>query len=146
MRLTLFALAIALLVCGCAPPSDQGFARLKFQEDARKNASVRLSDYTHFSWDRLHVFHPYTSPDAIRSEVGHSVPFPHANNESHCLLVFLADEEIVSAFELPRRPVDFAELSLETGYSASESTFEVDDHGPDGALYLKRPDKHHTPG
>lgn len=138
MKLYSFLISLGLLICGCTRLSDEGFAREKLKAHAQGGKSIDLSDYTLFEWDRLYIFPPYTPSETIKEEVGSAVSFPNASSESHCLLVFLSGQEIVSAFELERQPVDFAELFQEGGYSRSEAVFVIDVRGPDRWRYLKK--------
>lgn len=138
MKLYSSLISLVLLICGCTHLSDEGFARDKLEARAQGAESIDLSDYTLFEWDRVYFFPPYTRSETIKKEVGRAVSFPNASSESHCLLVFLSGQKIVSAFELERQPIDFAELFQKGGYSRSEAVFVIGVRGPDRWRYLKK--------
>lgn len=83
VRTTLIRIALSLLVLCCAvtsceltrqsmdidyndQPINEGLANLV---DQRK--SGRLSDFTAWSWDEVHLFHEYTEREFIEKTVGH---------------------------------------------------------------------------
>lgn len=138
MKSAAILLFAVLVLCSCVRLSDRGFDRAKFAEDAHKDAAIRLADYTSFDWDRVHIFAPYTPADLIRDEVGSRVPFPHSNSEDHCLVVFMSGRRIAAAFEVDRKPADFAQLFRKTGYSREEADFTVEVRASDHWRYLQK--------
>ena len=138
LAFVILAFASAFSACTRLELSDRGFDRSKFSEDTKKGAVVRLSDYPVFDWDRLHFFGPYTPEKIVVEEVGRSVPFPHVDSEEHCLLVFLFEGKIASAFEIERTPADFSRLFKRGGYSRSEAVFSAEDIGAHHWLYVKK--------
>ncbi len=136
MKIAPLILMTALIVCGCARHSDQEFDRTRLAADAATGSAIRLSDYTPFDWDRVHIFAPYTPATTIRNEVGSRVPFPRRHSEGHCLLVFLSRGRVAAALEEERKAADFAQLFRQGGYSPEEAVFVSEVRGTDHWRYL----------
>jgi len=76
-----------------------------------KGELVNIAALTSFGWERLFVFPPYTSPEQIRSGLGHSWVFASLtgiqNSEGHCLLVFTKSDRVVQHCMFQRKHGDF---------------------------------------
>jgi len=128
-------LLLSLVLGGCVRLDDRGFDNVNLRADARALKAVEIGAYTPFAWDRLYVFGHRSTRETISEEIGRSVPFPHREAETHCLLVFVSGGGVVAAFEEPRGLVDFDNLPRKGGYSRAESKFKGAPSG-DGALLL----------
>jgi len=139
LNLSFVFLLALLLFSGCTwtKLSEEGFNRGEFTADARKGVSLRLADYTSFTWDHVSIFGPNTPDDTVTKEVGRSVPFPHAGSGNHCLLVFVSHGEIAAAFELEKSLADFSHLFRLGGYTPAEAIFTFEN----GKFYQWRDDR-----
>src|SRR5687768_5615059 len=92
-RLLGIAVIIGIVVLACSR-SDRALER-RIAAEARKGSGtvVRLASLTGFSWERLHVFGPYSPQDHIDRELGFSWPEAArtgiAEDDSIALLVFV---------------------------------------------------------
>ena len=113
-----------LLLMGCIKLDERGFDNARLGEDIKNSLPVDIGAYTPFGWDRFYVYGPRSSRETIREEIGTSVPYPHKELETHCLLVFVSAGRVVTAFEEPRSVVDFINLVRPGGYSRMEAKFK----------------------
>jgi hypothetical protein len=123
LRLAWPLLALSLAWGGCVKLDNRGFDGAKLKEDASRSPAVDIGAYTDFAWDRLWIFPPQIPGSAIKAAVGVSVPFPHRELESHCLLVFFAGPKLSAAFEESRSEVDFVDVARPGGFSRPEARF-----------------------
>lgn len=138
LKSRVFLVALTLTATGCARLSEAGFDRPKLAADVAAGSTIRLSDYTSFAWDRVHVFAPYTPDNVIAEETRTGVAFPHRDSEGHCLLVFRFQGNPIVTFEVERKSADFAEVFRQGGYTREEAVFAVETRGSDGKKYLKK--------
>ncbi len=79
---------------------------------AKDGAEIDIAQATGFAWDRLHVFAPYTPASVIEGELGFAWPGAAksgiSGTDSICLLVFVANKQVVEQVKLARRFGDFA--------------------------------------
>ena len=96
---------------------------------------VNLSEVTDFTWQRLHVFPPYTPVERIHRALGFRWPNDSQTNiemlDDFTLLVFTTQREVVRFVEHPRNAGDFAYVHREGGYTPETAVFVVreEDHG-----------------
>lgn len=96
---------------------------------------IQLADFTDFEWDAVHIFSPYTLPDAVDRSLGfewtRTVRTSISQNDSVSLLVFVHDGRVVRWIEMPRAPIDFSTVAVGSPYTAEEARFFFpDDNTP----------------
>ena len=136
MRNRTFLLIPLLLVTHMACSQSDRALGGRIAAEARKGSGtlVRLASLTDFSWERLHVFGPYTPQTHIDRELGFSWPEAArtgiAEDDSIALLVFVSGGAVVRYVAHPRQEGDFAEVATTGGLSPSEAVFIViPEHG-----------------
>lgn len=96
-------------------------------------AKVRLKDLTDFTWDKVHLFNPYTSTEKIDEDLGYAWPPAHSiglyQRDDISLMVFTNNGKVVSYVEQPRHPVDAKGNYKQGGYNPDEAVFEVVERG-----------------
>jgi len=125
MKITELTVAVALALAACAKNDSHGFATSALRNAIAKKEVIDLKKFTRFSWDRVHFFAPYTTPDFIKKEVGKDIPFPQSSSEGYCLVVFTAGSSVVASFEVGRSDADFSMLYRPGGYRPEEAMFTV---------------------
>jgi hypothetical protein len=129
--------ALVFLTGGCVRLDEHGFDDAKLKDDIKQGKPIEIANYTPFAWDRFYVYVHTDSRDAIKAEVGQSIPFPHRESQSHCLLVFMSGGKPVAAFEEPRGSIDFFQVYLKGGYARGEAKFRGT-LASDGVYFLQR--------
>lgn len=80
-------------------------------------------------WDRVYIFHPYTSTETIHQTLGYRWPDAKwttiESNDGVNLLVFVRSSETVGWFEHPRNRGDFIDVENTAGYSRNDARFVV---------------------
>jgi hypothetical protein len=125
MKTLAYIIAIVFAFTGCAGDMARGFRTPDLREAIARNDTIVLSKFTDFAWDKVYIFAPYTPEDIIKSEIGESIPFPHSEDEGHCLLAFSEKGKVVAWLEVQRSDADFADLHRVGGYSPQEAVFLV---------------------
>lgn len=135
MKMTLhltatYSVALVFLIgalSGCAASDAQVQEQIAAQVARGDGTVVRLADVTPFSWERLHVYPPYTPSEQVEEELGFR--WRGADRiemlDRFTLLVFVANDRVVAFVEHPRRQGDFAELHTKSGYRPNEAEFVV---------------------
>ena len=143
--LVLFALVVLVVLVVIVAVFDfraNQFERQSLQADLSEaisryeNGEINFVDFTTlatFSWDRLYVVGPYTSPKKIDSILGTfwlgSRFTPIQSSDSIALLIFTKRGHVVQYLEYPRGLGDFASADNRLGYAMEESRFIVDERG-----------------
>lgn len=114
LALSAVALVVAmigvLLICERRQLVDDLALRIEAVAN-NKNEFINLAAITSFSWDKVHVFCPYTSPDKICATLGY--PWWWASStgiqttESFFLLVFVKSGHVRQYCMFPRIKGDF---------------------------------------
>jgi hypothetical protein len=105
-------------------------------------ATVDLAAIAPFPWDRVHIFHPYTTHDTICNSLGFNWGDVGRTttewNEGVNLVVFVRNGEVVHWFEHSRRE-ELADLAGSNGYARTQARFEVHPIGVEQRLALAPP-------
>jgi hypothetical protein len=132
------AVALAAVGAGCSGSDGELARRIAAEVAKGAGTVVRLAEVADFSWDRLHIFDPYSSRDLIESRLGFEWPqADHTgirDSDGVTLLVFVKSGEVVRYVTQPRTQ-DFAGLNQPAGFSPAEAVFTVTPRG-DGAFLL----------
>jgi hypothetical protein len=127
------AVALAAVVAGCSGSDGELAQRIAAEVAKGAGTVVRLAEVAEFSWDRLHIFDPYSSRDLIESRLGFEWPqADHAgirDSDGVTLLVFVKSGEVVRYVTQPRNHGDFAGLNQPAGFSSAEAVFTVTPRG-----------------
>jgi len=91
--------------------------------------SITLDDYASVEWETVHVFGPYTTPDAITESLGFDWISPRSNamqsSDMNSLPVFVKGGTVVAEELVPRSVADFSPNSLPLSLSREGGTFGV---------------------
>lgn len=126
-----FGSALLLWLLGCSSGDDfpQSFHREALKAEGRNKPIVQVSSVTHFAWERLFIFGPYTPVDRIQSQLGFQWPEAERTgisaSDTFYLFVFVKDGEVVHHFKYPRELGDFQNLGARAFFSPGDDTFEV---------------------
>jgi hypothetical protein len=108
----------------------------KRQSDER--VVIQMKSLTNFEWDKFYVFTPYTTAEEVRDTLGFDTTITaHSKievTESHNLLVFVRDNQVVLSIDFARSAGDFGKLKRRGGYSPAEAIFEVKAEGSGNPL------------
>jgi hypothetical protein len=101
----------ALLVTGLGilARGTQGFPDIELADELRQMASRSdplMAEVTDFAWDRVCVFPPYLSKEAVDETLGLEWGVVGGDLEDRNLLVFVDDDRVVKHFYLRRGIVD----------------------------------------
>ena len=90
---------------------------------------IRLKDLTDFTWDRVHIFNPYTPTEKIDKDLGYVWQSAGHTSiytlDAIILLVFTNKGKVVFYVDLPRYPGDLRGNYKQGGYSPDEAIFKV---------------------
>lgn len=90
---------------------------------------IRLKDLTDFTWDRVHIFNPYTPTEKIDKDLGYVWQSAGHTSiytlDAIILLVFTNKGKVVFNVDLPRYPGDLRSNYKQGGYSPEEAIFRV---------------------
>jgi hypothetical protein len=126
----LFAVLIATAVAVCS--AEYGVEVSSTSDTVgvalREGRTVRLSEYTAFSWDAVRIFSPYTSRTAVCQQSGIDWPqcasvIPKYVDEGDFLLVFSAKGKYVAHEFHHRKNGDYCEQSCALVLTPAEATF-----------------------
>lgn len=96
-------------------------------------SDVDLSVIMTFTWDKLFIFGPYTSPKKIDTILGRfwlgSRFTDIEGSDQIALLMFTKNGRVIQYLKFPRNQGDFSMSANETGYTFEESRFTVDGRG-----------------
>ncbi len=127
-QVSLFSLIVVLLATpGCdGDGGDQHLAGLIAAQAQRGNPStVRMSALTTFPWERLFVFAPYTTAEAIENDLGFR--WSRSNmiemSDQFSLLVFVKDKSVMRFVAKSRSGGDFVGSYRRGGFSREEAVF-----------------------
>ena len=131
--LILLPLTLVLAGCPCPLPPPAAFDQIEARVEATDGQdSFALSDLENLpTWDRLHLFAPYTSTPDIEAQLG--FPWPDADHfdldqrDDIYLAVFAHENQVVAVGEWPRGRFELDE-SLFVGLS------------PEGVVHIERGD------
>lgn len=123
----------AILTCatGCGGPQkdfERTFERAVHFAVLTNGATIQLSSLTTFPWDKVFIFHPYITPEAIDKELG----FKWSNaakgeleySDAFELLVFVRDGRVVKSARIHRKIGDWM-LDNRNGFRPGEAAFVV---------------------
>src|SRR5437660_8131334 len=89
---------LAAVEAGCSHSDRSLERRIAAEADKGAGTVVHLASLTGFSWDRVHIFAPYTSQDTIDAQLGFAWPEAAAtgisDSEGIALLVFVKDGKV----------------------------------------------------
>jgi hypothetical protein len=92
-------------------------------------AVVDLAQVGPTDWDRVYIFHPYTSTETIQQALGFRWPDAERtsieSNDGVNLVVFVKGGESVGWFEHPRNRGDLTGIANMAGYSRKDARFLV---------------------
>jgi hypothetical protein len=103
-------------------PHDQFDKRLRAAIDTHRGGVVKISDISHFSWDRMYVFPPYSQAVGVNGEKIYV-------DEGCCVLLFKEKGKTIYHLTFNRRFGDFSGEHREEGYTPEEALFSVEDGG-----------------
>jgi hypothetical protein len=102
--------ALIITGLGILARSTQGFPDIELADELRQLASTSdplMADVTHFAWDRVCVFPPYLSKDAVDETLGLEWGVVGGGDlDDRNLVVFVDDDRVVKHFYLGRGIVD----------------------------------------
>ncbi len=128
-------LLVLALTLGPAQPDVALAARLAEAAARPAGHEVRLAELTDFTWERVHVFRPYSTRESIERELGFSWDGADATgiarNEGIALLVFVEDGQVVRHVVQSRASGDLAYLEGLSPFTPESAVFvvRVEDHG-----------------
>ena len=140
----LLALALALVVTGCAPEKApgtlQGRLADSIQAVGEQKQPLRMADATPFAWERLYVFAPYTPAEEIQRELGFAWPEARRTGieerDGVTLLVFVKDRRVVKHLAFPRNLGDFSMIRKPGGFTPEEAVFAIAPEGKDPTWWV----------
>ena len=128
MKLSVLILAL-LAATGCR---EEGASAVQARLDSAVASGAKSFDFGSdpaFDWDRMFVFHPYTSQAEVESALGFKWPDYEdssiAMSDGVVLILFVKDRSVVDWYE-QRRTIDFTGLAHGVGYDRSDTTFAID--------------------
>lgn len=105
-------------------------------EKKRSNDNVveiRLKDLTDFTWDRVHIFNPYTPTEKIDEDLGYVWQSAGHTDiytlDAIILLVFTNNGKVVFYVDHPRHLGDLRGNYKQGGYRPDEAKFRVVERG-----------------
>jgi hypothetical protein len=104
-------------------------AEVERKRSSDNEVEISLKDLTEFTWDRVHIFTPYTPNERIDKELGY-VWYPARiigmyQRDDINLLVFTNAGKVVFYVDHPRHHGDFKGNYKQGGYSPPEAIFKV---------------------
>lgn len=141
MRYILFLVLVILVGCSSGGQNKKQQADLqqklsaavekKRQSDER--VVIQMKSLTDFEWDKFYVFDPYSNAEEVRETLGFDTTIMAysriKDTDSHNLLVFVRDKQVVVFIDYPRGAGDFDKLKRREGYTPAEAIFEVKAEG-----------------
>jgi hypothetical protein len=126
--------ALSTLAQACSRGNDADLAAKIAQAVDHGNGTVlTMEQLTRFSWDRLHVFPPYTTAEQVDRELGVSWASSHPTGiearDDISLLVFMSGGQVVRFVTLRRGDGDFAAVHRPGGYARADAVFTVSNRG-----------------
>lgn len=86
---------------------------------------VNMRKVTPFEWDRFYIFEPYATADHIDQTLGFKSSLTGPLYDEQQLLVFVKNDEVVSAINFPRYSPG-ADFLPERSFSIDEAVFILD--------------------
>lgn len=103
-------------------PHDQFDKQLRAAIDKHRGGAIQISNITHFSWDRMYIYTPYSQAEGVNGE-------KIDVDEGYCVLLFKEKGKTIYHLTFNRRSGDFAGEHREEGYTPEEAMFSVEDGG-----------------
>jgi hypothetical protein len=104
-------------------------AKIKHAVEQGDGAVLRMDQLTDFTWDRLHIFAPYTTREQVERELGVAwAGYDASGIERHdnfTLLVFISGGDVVRSLAIQMADGDFSALHRPQGYTSAEAVFSV---------------------
>lgn len=142
MRFVKHILAL-LLVAGCGDGGVSPSVRDQLKSSVSSGATsfdFAAADPT-FSWDRMHVFGPYSGQADVEKELGFRWSdygrTTIGSSDGVVLLVFVRDGKVVYWYEHPRDAGDLAPLDNDQGYTRTEAKFAIERRTDENWIELK---------
>lgn len=135
--LSVSIVVIALCVLGCGRLTGQRDFERRFERAAESprltnGATIQLSSMTPFVWDKVFIFHPYMTSDAIDSQLGFKWSGKAKREIEYSdwfeLLVFVRAGKVVQYARIRRNLGDWS-LDNRNGFSPGEDVFLVERPG-----------------
>jgi hypothetical protein len=134
VKLSLFGIAMLALSCPhewrlTPPVAVTGAIETRIQDRADR---IALRELTDFEWDRVFVFGPYTTSEAITKTVGVELPelagYHLDESDSIQVIVFLNNGKDVRNEAVNRGKFEFAPEALASPFTPSTAVFRVTHH------------------
>jgi hypothetical protein len=129
---------ISLLSISCTSEDHRGSKEINKNFELNNREKINLSEAVSGEWNRLFIFHPYTTEKMISETLGFKWDEKTSihSHDGISLLVFTKDRKIVKYIEHPRNQGDFSNLYLKEGYERSEAKFVIDPEKNEDWPYL----------
>jgi hypothetical protein len=135
MKTLLYLLGVAALVLllGCEKSRErqnfeQDFERALESAISTNPPSIQVSSLTHFSYDKLFNFHPYTQPKDIDTQLGFKwnsgLKDEIEYQDGFNLLVFVKDGKVIQ-YARVRRNLCTWDLDNRNGFAPGKDVFEL---------------------
>ena len=142
----LFPLALAGSVVACAPdkatPNLGERLAAEIETAAERKQPLRVADATPFTWERLHVFPPYTPAEEISRDLGFAWPDAKRTRieerDGVTLLVFVEERRVIEHLNFPRKRGDFSMIVKAGGFTPSEAVFAIQPEGRNPTWWVLR--------
>jgi hypothetical protein len=118
---------------GCAQDAAPGGLderlAMAVQRAGETRKPLKLSETTDFAWDKVHVFAPYTPPEAIQKDLGFAWAEAGRtgidSRDGITLLVFVKNKRVVRSLAFPRNRGDWAMIENHAGFTPAQAVFKV---------------------
>jgi hypothetical protein len=119
---------ISLVFISCTSADHRGSTEITKNFELNNREKINLSEAVSGEWDRLYIFHPYTTEQMIIDTLGFQWDEKTSihSHDGISLLVFTKDRKLVKYIEHTRNQGDFNNLYLKEGYERSEAIFVID--------------------
>ncbi len=124
-------LAAMLVLAACSSESEEMDTSVEqlLQKARQQSEVLRFSELDGPAWDALYIVGPYTTPDQLRETFGPEAEklseFSMEMRDDVSLLVFVHEDGIIDAVEVPRSLADFAPLSSPDPIPRADTAFRI---------------------
>jgi len=114
--------------CSSILPTESEVASL-IQEAVDQRKMLIILEPTSFDWDRVYFFPPYSTAAGIQEVLEAEWPDAATSRvidlDTHTLVVFTDNAQVVHAFDYPRDHADFSHLGNTNGYPRNDAVFTI---------------------